>query len=335
MKKLTVIMGIIFSALFLWFAIKDANFVQVRNAFANANLLAAVPLLGALASFYWLKAVRWSDLLSPTKTIRAHDLIPSMMTGAAGNNLLPVHLGEFIRMYLLAREHNVANSSVFATLVVERLLDIVSVLILLLVAIGFADVTRELQIAGIFLAVLASGVLGVALAFLLYTSACVRFLNRLLRFLPRNIQDKIGLQVHHIAKGLASLRATHLYGRIILNSIVQWLLMAGCIHFALYAFELAVPTYTSIVILGLIVAGLSLPTSPGFVGTIEFCFVLGLQAFDVDASRALGAAIFYHTVLWVTVTLSGLFFMRQYHMTWRQFKNIGKTRPQTDVSDNY
>lgn len=331
MKKLTVITGIIFSALFLWLAIKDANFGHVRDAFAKANLSAAIPLLVALASFYWLKAVRWSDLLSPTKTIRAQALIPSLMIGAAGNNLLPIHLGEFIRMYLLAREHNIANSSVLATLVVERLLDILSVLILLLVAIGFADVTRELQIAGILLAVMASVVLGLAIVFLLYTGACVRISNKLLRFLPRNIQGKLGSQVDHIANGLASLRATHLYGRIILNSIVQWLLMAGCVYFALRALNVAVPIRASLVILGLIVAGLSLPTSPGFVGTIEFCFVLGLQAFDVDASHALGAAVFYHTVLWVTVTLSGLFFMRKYHMTWRQFQNIKKSEPEPDV----
>ena len=110
MKKLTIILGLIFSAVFLWLAIKDTDLEHVGNAFADANLLAGIPLLAALVSFYWLKAMRWSDLLSPTKEIRPQALVPSMMTGAAGNNLLPAHLGELIRMYLLAHEHNVAKS---------------------------------------------------------------------------------------------------------------------------------------------------------------------------------------------------------------------------------
>ena len=103
--------------------------------------------------------------------------------------------------------------------------------------------------------------------------------------------------------------------------------MATCIFVALKAFDIAVPMQTSLVILGLIVAGLSLPTSPGFVGTIEFCFVLGLQTFDVDASLALSAAVFYHSVLWVSVTLSGFIFMRRYQLTFRQLQNIKESEP--------
>ena len=327
MKKLTFILGMIFSALFLWFAIKDTNFVHVRNAFADANLLMAVPLLLALASFYWLKAFRWRDLLSPTINLPARALFPPLMIGAAGNNLLPAHLGELIRMYLLARAHSIPNSSVLATLIVERLFDVISVLILLLATIVFGDTTKELQVAGIFLAILACVIIGFAYVFLHYTDACVRFTNTLLRFLPNNTREKISAQVYHIAAGLGSLRSTHLFTRIAINSIAQWLLMAGCIFLALVAFDIRLPVYAPLIILGLIVAGLSLPTSPGFVGTIEFCFVLGLQAFDVDASRALGAAVYYHAILWASVTLTGFVFMRKSHLTWRHFSSIEKSVP--------
>ena len=84
MKKATLILGLVFSAVFLWLAVKDTDFHQVRLAFSNANLLTGIPLLAALVSFYWLKAIRWSDLLSSTIKVRAHALIPSLMTGAAG-----------------------------------------------------------------------------------------------------------------------------------------------------------------------------------------------------------------------------------------------------------
>ena len=67
MKKLTIFLGLLFSAVFLWLAIKDTNVDQIGEAFDNANMLAAIPLLAALGSFYWLKAVRWSDRMIDTK----------------------------------------------------------------------------------------------------------------------------------------------------------------------------------------------------------------------------------------------------------------------------
>ncbi|NIP51527.1 MAG: hypothetical protein GWN81_06270, partial [Phycisphaerae bacterium] len=68
----------------------------------------------------------------------------------------------------------------------------------------------------------------------------------------------------------------------------------------------------AVLILGLVVAGISLPSAPGFVGTIEYCFVLGLGFFDVDATRALSIGVFYHAISFLTVVAAGTFFMRRY-----------------------
>ena len=70
-------------------------------------------------------------------------------------------------------------------------------------------------------------------------------------------------------------------------------------------------------LLVLVVAGITLPSSPGFVGTIEYCFVLGLKAYGVSAGTALSVALYYHALTWTSVTIAGAFFLRRYGVGWR------------------
>ena len=135
------------------------------------------------------------------------------------------------------------------------------------------------------------------------------------------LKQKIAAQVVNVGDGLSSLREGNLYLSLLLNSIVQWLLMAGCVYCAIYALQLDVSPLIAIVILGIIVAGLTLPTSPGFFGTIEYCFVLGLSTVGVDPSSALSAAIYYHIPVWLVVTLSGLLIVHLNRKSFRQLKN--------------
>jgi len=82
--------------------------------------------------------------------------------------------------------------------------------------------------------------------------------------------------------------------------------MAACIYLSFLALNIEASFWLAIIILGLIVVGLTLPTVPGFFGTIEYCFVLGLGAAGINPSLAISAGIFYHIPAWVAVTLTGL-----------------------------
>ena len=117
--------------------------------------------------------------------------------------------------------------------------------------------------------------------------------------------------------GLGALKAKNLYLEVMINSIFQWLLMASCLYSALLAFDIPASPFLGIILLGLTVAGLTLPTSPGFFGTIEYCFVLGLATIGVDASTALSAAIYYHIPAWISVTLAGLLLLRANNVSLR------------------
>ncbi len=86
------------------FALRGTNFGEVGRALTQSNFWLALPFLGELSLFVWLKAVRWRMLLTPLRANTALEVFPALMIGFIGNNLLPAHLEKFVRTYILARQ---------------------------------------------------------------------------------------------------------------------------------------------------------------------------------------------------------------------------------------
>lgn len=325
MSKKTIlgIIGVIVGLALLYLSVRHVDFASVEDSFSRANFRFAAAIVVSTVIFFWLKAVRWRDILSPVDHLSSLSLVPSMVSGAACNNLLPAHLGEIVRVYLLGHECGISKATILATLIVERIFDVIAVLLLLTVALTMIELDAQYHAAALFLAVVAGVGLTVAYVTARYPDTAVGTVERLLSFLPARFVNRVCSLLAHLSTGLLALRDPRLFLLILGNSIVQWLAMAACVHFALLAFDIQVPPYAAILVLGLLVAGVSLPTSPGFVGTIQFCFVLGLRQFGTDPNTAFAASVFYHTITFVIVTLTGLYFMHRYRLNLRSVYTIG------------
>lgn len=310
MKKLVVISGVVFSILFFWLAVKDTNISEIRHTFKSAKLWPLFPMLLCLVGFHWLKALRWSLLLSPTHQVSGLKLVPSMMAGAVGNNLLPAHAGEVVRVYFAGNKFAIPKSTVLATLVVERLLDVIIVVVLFSIAMLLGDYSPVIYATATFLLMAAFVLSLMSIVLTLYTERSVQFIEQRFRLIPDRMRLKVCEQLVNLSAGLSALRTRSLYLEVIFNSLAGWLLMATCYYFAMMAFDIQASPHVALIVLGLTVAGLTLPSSPGFFGTIEYCFVLGLSSAGVDASTALSVAIYYHVPAWLTVTIVGLLLLR-------------------------
>jgi uncharacterized protein (TIRG00374 family) len=322
MERLVLLTGLSLSAVFAGLVLADTRWADLRSAFALAQLWFGIPFLIVFASFYWLKAERWRWLLAPTAQIPTRALLPALIVGFAANNLLPAHLGELIRVHLLGREHGLPKSAVLATVVLERLFDVLALLVLVLVALGTsAALTPELRAAGSFLTVV--GVLTlVPVGLLAFRTGWFKYMSEpLIVRLPTTLSARLHAQIDVLACGFGALRASHLLPAIVVNSLLQWALMATCVWIAILAFHLPVPWVAAIVVLVLVVAGITLPSSPGYFGAIEYCFVLGLTPYGITAGTALSVAIFYHALAWTSVTLAGTFFLRRYRLSWRALRH--------------
>lgn len=286
---------------------------QVVVAFTEANYALIPVIMGLLVIFFWLKAWRWQMLLSPLgkfETVR--ECFPPVMIGFAFNNVLPAHLGEFVRIFVFSRQHNLAKSSVFSTVALERVLDILAILLYLGAGLflveGVSPGSRSVAMTIGGLAIF--GFFG-ALAFVIFTKPVVRLAEGILKrmsFIPEGLRTKIVALIEAGAAGLASLKNPWTLVGLMLTSIAQWGINGLVIHISLRCFGIDVPPQVSMIVMGVTAFGVTVPSAPGYFGVIQICFVEVLKQFPVSQPAVFAASIFYHMVQWIPVTLVGMIF---------------------------
>lgn len=301
--------GLATSAFFLWLAVRDADFDAIAAALGTANLLLALPFLLALFLFYWLKSLRWAALLSPVRQSSGAALFPVVLIGYAGTAILPMQLGEILRTYIASRRLPAAFSLVLSSIALERLFDLLTILAFLGIVLALGNsMPAALVTAGYLIAASTLVAAALALGLTFRTQHSLALISRVTGWLPTRAQMFLLSQVELIAVGLSSLKKISLLARIAINSIIQWSLMGTCIWLSLAALDIFPPPTAVVLVLVATIIGLSLPTSPGYVGSIQLAFVLSLAPFGVSASEAIAASFFYHVLAYASVLLTGLGF---------------------------
>ncbi len=309
-QRLSLIAGMVLSIFFLWLSLRGTNFPEIGHALARSQPVYALPLILLLALFYWFKAVRIRLLLMPMRDIHIQGILPATMIGFAANNLLPARLGDLVRAYLLGRQYSLSKTSILATMVIERLFDLVAALGLLALILIGTHVPASLIKPGYFIGGLELALLCIIIMMIMHTGMLVRFCMRVTCFLPGTLQSWLARHVEHGALGTHALRQPYLLAGIATTSVGQAILRAAAMYLALLAVGISVPPSAALVLLALSTAAITLPSAPGFFGTMQLCFVLALKPYGVSAGDAFAASLFYQAVEYLAVTGAGLYFLR-------------------------
>ena len=243
------------------------------------------------------------------------------MIGYAGTAILPMQLGELIRVYIVSRRESLSYSLVFGSIAIERVFDFLSVLavlgIVLVAGQGVPDVMRS---AGYVVAVGCAAALLMTALLVTRTDFILRVLGALAGWMPPHVRNKILEQLRLVAEGFQVLRHPGLLFKVAANSIVQWLLMGICIWFSLRAVGISVPPAGAATVLIATIVGISLPTSPGYIGNIQIAFTVGLMPYDIPTGTAIAASIYYHVLAYVSVIITGFFFIHRYGYNFGQLR---------------
>lgn len=288
---------------------------EIVAAFRQADYRSLPAMWTALILFYWLKAIRWKLLLEPLGKFRPlRELLPSVVIGFAFNNVLPAHLGEFVRVFVFSRQSGISRTAVLTSIVLERIFDVIAILAFLMLGLFLVEAAdldeRVVSSAMLFAVAVCCGLMGAAV-YLIWTDPVVRFVEGCLRrvpFLPPAIAQKVASLLETGAAGLASLRSGRLLSGILLTSFFQWMLNGLTIHLSLWAFGIDVPLSVSAIVLGVTAVGVTLPSTPGYFGVIQICFQLVLSLFVKDTEAVFAASVYYHMAQWIPVTAVGMFF---------------------------
>ena len=117
------ITGIVISAGGIYWAFWDFKFHEFSNSIQEVNYIYLLFATLFLWASVWLRALRWRWLFRLNTLPSTASLYRAELMGYFGNNVLPLRLGELMRAYLIGREWNLSKKYVFGTIVLERLLD--------------------------------------------------------------------------------------------------------------------------------------------------------------------------------------------------------------------
>ena len=306
-----IVGGIAVSIALLVYLFWDVDLHDIVTHLANTywSYLAASVLLNMLS--LWLRAWRWYYLFPPGA--QPSHLFSALMIGYMGNNLLPLRAGEIVRVYVAARRGQ-RFWTTLATVVVERALD--GLALGLIVAGLFLVITFPPSLrwpAAVFLVL--DLVAMILLAVLAYTpAACAAMTSALFRRWPR-LEQRAMNALGTMNEGFRGVRAGHHLVPIAVSSAGIWILFAVSIWTALHATHLDLPFAASWTVLAFLGLGVSLPSSPGFVGVVQAAGVLALALFAIPRTQALSFSILLHASQFFPVTFVGLAFLLVEHVS--------------------
>ena len=260
-----------------------------------------------------LRLLRWRLLLRDERgePYPAGPLWHAIALGFMGNNLLPLRAGELIRSYTAARLAGARFTTVISSVAVERIFDALTVVALLSLALLNPGLPGVVTVGGTPVAQLArlAGLAGLValLAAILVVAAPLAAERMVRRLLPHTrIADRIVDLIEGIRQGLIVLRSPGRLVGVVVWSLVLWLVNALAFHVGFAAFDIPVSYTGALLLQGLLVLGISIPSTPGFFGPFEAVIVAVLALYGVSRSLAFSYAISFHITTFIPITLLGL-----------------------------
>ena len=285
---------------------------------ARPDLLAIALIL--TVAMYVVRAERWQYLLAPLGPTRFRVAFRTTVIGFAASFVLPARAGEVLRPYLLARQENLPVTAAFATVIVERMLDLVAVLLLLGVFLFALESGEAAAAPRLYQAVWYGGAIatpvgvGILLAMFVMAGHPERLHALVLqaeRILPARLARTVASMAKALAEGFAVVRHPSRLVWAMLWSLVLWLSIAAQVWVVVRAFDIALPFAGSFLLTAMLVVGVALPTPGGVGGTHEVLRLALTSFYGADNNAAVGAAILQHAVNFVPILLLGLVFLAQ------------------------
>ena len=298
--------GIAFGVVFVALAIRQVDwsntFDTLRLVDVPMVILGTVLLLGTVVLF----SVRWRILLPTSGELNVTDTFSYLMIGNLTNTVLPLRLGDVVRAALIGRRHNIGVGPAFGSVVLERMLDILLVMTLLLVLSLAIDIPPVVR-AGMIL--IAGGTLGLLVVLIGLTFSEHRLpdlVRRLTSLAPQAVSQRIVTWVVRFVSGLQALRNRRQLGMALAISALAWGVAGTGTMLWINAFHLDAPWYSAFFVLTVVNIGAAIPSSPGAIGVYHYLAILALSVWVNDQSALLGYAIGTHgLILSVNIIVGG------------------------------
>jgi len=306
MDKVRLFIGVAISMVSLALALRGVHFGEVADALGQANYPLLLLAAATLPFTLWARTLRWKLLFYPMTHLRLSKLFSVLNIGYLISNAFPFRLGDVARAYLIGELEGVSKARALSTIVVERLLDTLTVVLFLVLLLPLLEVPEWIMRPGIAAGVGFLG-LGVFLYALSYQQErAVSLFGALSRFLPGAWQERLSGGFGSLVGGFEIVRQRPVALPILSWSVFIWGSTALLNYLVMLAFDLRLPFTAAVLLLCVTTLGMVVPSSPGYVGVFHYLSVLSLSFFSVDQALALSYALVLHALIYITLVLAGV-----------------------------
>lgn len=295
-QKILHYVGLAISLAFIYFIFRGSKISDVIRIISNTSLLYAFVVALLSLALVVCKTYRWKLLLNKSGVMPYYDLLKINFTAHMFNILLPFRAGEVIQVFLTRSRGDIKKSAVAGSLVLNKFMELLSLLILFYILCIFVKTTipniwlRPIMYLAIF-----------SILFLIVFAFRIIDINKI-----PNPSNKLLRTVHGFFMSLTCITDKILLIKSLLLSLFVWGIELSMIYILLVSFGISAPLWTPILLVVGINLAMLIPATSGSFGPYEFAIIMVLGLFKVPKETALAFAITLHFLEIVLVLLVGL-----------------------------
>jgi len=306
-KKLAV--GIIFGAVLAYLSIRGLHFQDVVDGLKAVRYGYILSVMTILLMMQALRSWRWGVILSPMEKIDQLSLFSVTCVGFLAIIAFPARLGELARPYLIANKSQIGMTAAVGTILVERVFDCLTVLLIFVFALFLTPLPSWLIESGVVFFLITLVIFAAMFFMIMKRELSLRVLNSLFRKLPEKYILKLNHLFHQFIDGFKIIIDLRLLLHVTLLSVLIWLIDVTAIYLMFLAFGFAVPPVAAFVVMIVLMIGISIPTAPGFIGNWHFSCILGLSLFGIPKADAFTFSVIFHFISVGILIILGMMFL--------------------------
>ncbi len=300
-----LLFSILLAALLLYLTLRGLDWITFWETIRSGHYEIILLTIPIVSINYLIRALRWSCLVNSDSKIPFTSIFWANMVGYMGNDYLPARAGELIRSAYLGQQNGLGTSFVLATALVERLLDVIALVLICSVSLlAQANISPLLANALRFMALAGTAGLTVIIAAPFQEKFIRRIVSKLP--LPEKFLSSISQQITRFLTGMRSLHNGRRLGLFIILTATIWLIDAFANTLGVRIISQTLTIRQAFILLAALGLSSAIPSTPGYIGVYQFVAVSVLTPFGFSRANALAYILISQILHYLVVSFWGL-----------------------------